>query len=70
MDQWLADCRSAVLNGIAGPFGRGKVVAAADKAGGNVDTIHNVRNKDENGNAAPIFRDATCPTAVGGAWKL
>jgi hypothetical protein len=43
MDQLLGDCRQSVLRGIAGPFGLGRVVAAADKAGGNVTTAHNAR---------------------------
>jgi hypothetical protein len=43
MDQLVGDCRNAVLRGIAGPFGLGHVVAAADKVGGNVTTIHNAK---------------------------
>jgi len=42
----VLDCKKDVINSIVTPFGLGKVVAAYDKAGGNVDTIHNVRNKD------------------------
>ncbi|MGJ9420759.1 hypothetical protein ACHAC9_23895 [Massilia sp. CMS3.1] len=53
MNQLLGDCRQSVLRGIAGPFGLGHVVAAADKVGGNVTTVHNAkqdiyaRSKDE-----------------------
>lgn len=43
MDELMGDCRKAVLNAIAGPFGLGSVVAAADKVGGNVTTVHNAR---------------------------
>ncbi|QNA87948.1 hypothetical protein G4G28_04720 [Massilia sp. Dwa41.01b] len=43
MDALLGDCRNAVLRGIAGPFGLGQVLAAADKAGGNVTTVHNAK---------------------------
>lgn len=43
MNLLLGDCRQSVLRGIAGPFGLGRVVAAADKAGGNVTTAHNAR---------------------------
>lgn len=53
--QLIGDCRSTALKSIAGPFGLGYIVAAADKVGGNVDTIHNARNKDESGKAKPIF---------------
>lgn len=43
-DKLIADCKKDVINSIVTPFGLGKIVAAYDKAGGNVDTIHNVRN--------------------------
>jgi hypothetical protein len=43
MEQLLGDCRNSVIRGIAGPFGLGRVVAAADKAGGNVTTVHNAK---------------------------
>lgn len=46
MDQLLGDCRQSVLRGIAGPFGLGHVVAAADKTGGNVTTEHNAKNNE------------------------
>lgn len=39
----LADCRSRAINAIIIPLGLGKIVAIYDKVGGNVDTIHNVR---------------------------
>lgn len=40
----LGGCRTSVLQGIALPFGLGAVVAAGDKAGGNVTTVHNAQN--------------------------
>jgi hypothetical protein len=43
-DQLLADCKTSVAQSIAGPFGMGAVVAQYDKVGGNVDTVHNVRD--------------------------
>jgi hypothetical protein len=43
MGQLLGDCRHAALKGIAGPFGLGQVLAAADKMGGNVTTVHNAK---------------------------
>ncbi|PIF03701.1 MAG: lactate permease [Arcobacter sp.] len=42
-NQLVADCKKDVINSIVTPFGLGKIVAAYDKTGGNVDTIHNVR---------------------------
>ena len=39
----VTDCQKEVINNIVIPFGLGKIVAAYDKTGGNVDTIHNVR---------------------------
>ncbi len=39
----LTECRQRLLHSIIGPFGLGKVVAAWDKTGGNVDTLHNAR---------------------------
>lgn len=42
-DQLVSDCKKEVINSIITPFGLGKIVAAYDKAGGNVDTVHNVR---------------------------
>ena len=44
-NQLINDCKKEVINSIVTSFGLGKVVAAYDKAGGNIDTIHNVRNK-------------------------
>lgn len=67
MDALLGDCRHAVLRGIAGPFGLGHVVAAADKEGGNVTTVHNAREghyaRDEDGfrrddYAGPAYKTA------------
>lgn len=40
----IIDCRNEVIKSIVTPFGLGKIVAAYDKVGGNVDTINNVRN--------------------------
>ena len=48
-DQMISDMRNNVIQSIATPFGLGKVVAVYDKTGGNVDTIHNVRNNNKNG---------------------
>lgn len=39
----LGECRQRLLHSIIGPLGLGKVMAAWDKAGGNVDTLHNAR---------------------------
>ena len=38
-----SECRQRLLHSIIGPFGLGTLVAAWDKMGGNVDTLHNVR---------------------------
>ncbi len=43
-DKLINDCKKDVINSIVTPFGLGKVFAAYDKVGGNVDTIHNARN--------------------------
>ena len=43
-DKLIIDCKKEVINSIVTPFGLGKIVAAYDKVGGNVDTVHNVRN--------------------------
>lgn len=43
-DQLVTDCKKDVISSIATPFGIGHIVAAYDKTGGNVDTVHNVRN--------------------------
>lgn len=45
-DKLIIDCRKEVINSIVTPFGLGKIVAAYDKAGGNVTTVHNANNKD------------------------
>lgn len=51
----ISECREKVVYNIAVPLGLGKLVSMglfgqADRLGGNVDTTHNVRQKDENGN--------------------
>ena len=43
MDLLLGSCRGSVISSIVGPFGLGSVVAAKDKTGGNVTTIHNAK---------------------------
>lgn len=43
-DGLLKECKSKVIEGVVVPFGLGGVVARYDKDGGNVDTIHNVRD--------------------------
>ncbi|MEW6552225.1 MAG: lactate permease [Campylobacterota bacterium] len=48
-DKLIIDCKQNVISSIVTPFGLGKVIAVYDKVGGNVDTIHNVRNKDKIG---------------------
>jgi len=42
-DRLISDCKRDVINSIVTPFGIGHLVAAYDKTGGNVDTVHNVR---------------------------
>ncbi len=46
----IKDCRNNVLSNIIKPFGIGSIIANYDKTGGNVDTVHNVRQigKDPN----------------------
>lgn len=44
-DKLILDCRKEVINSIVTPFGLGKIVAAYDKVGGNVTTIHNANQK-------------------------
>lgn len=44
LDKLIIDCKKEVINSIVSPFGLGKIVAAYDKVGGNVDTVHNVRD--------------------------
>lgn len=43
-DKLVIDCRKEVINSIVTPFGLGKIIAAYDKVGGNVNTVHNVRD--------------------------
>lgn len=43
-EQLVSDCKKDIINSIVTPFGLGKIVAAYDKVGGNVDTVHNVRD--------------------------
>ncbi len=45
IDLLLGNCRNSVLNSIVGPFGLGTIVAAMDKTGGNVTTVHNAKQK-------------------------
>jgi len=42
-DEMFSQCRKQVISSIVGPLGLGQFVAAYDKVGGNVDTIHNAR---------------------------
>jgi len=56
------DCKKDIINSIVTPFGLGKVVAAYDKAGGNVDTIHNVRNKDFIDSDGTVYKDGVYAT--------
>lgn len=42
-DAMVGGLKTTVLQNIAGPFGLGKFIATYDKIGGNVDTVHNVR---------------------------
>lgn len=44
IDKLLSECKTSTINSIITPFGLGKIMAAYDKVGGNVDTIHNARN--------------------------
>ena len=39
----IEDCKNNVIQSIVTPFGIGKYLSVFDKVGGNVDTIHNVR---------------------------
>lgn len=43
LEQMIQECKQSVIQSIVVPFGLGKILAAYDKAGGNVDTVHNVR---------------------------
>jgi hypothetical protein len=40
-ERLIGDCKKEVINSIVTPFGIGHIVAAYDKEGGNVTTIHN-----------------------------
>ena len=42
-EQMIQECKQSVIQSIVVPFGLGKILAAYDKVGGNVDTIHNAR---------------------------
>lgn len=44
----------SVVQSIAGPFGLGSVLAAYDKTGGNVDTIHNARQQVNPEDGSPV----------------
>lgn len=41
VDVLLKSCRDSITSSIVGPFGLGRLVAAMDKEGGNVTTVHN-----------------------------
>lgn len=43
LDDVLGSLKKDVIASIAGPFGLGKLMSAHDRAGGNVDTVHNAR---------------------------
>ncbi|MBS9783261.1 MAG: hypothetical protein KGV46_01760 [Pasteurella sp.] len=40
-NQLITDCKKDIINSIVTPFGLGNIVAAYDKVGGNVTTMHN-----------------------------
>lgn len=42
-EQMIQECKQSVIQSIVVPFGLGKILAAYDKVGGNVDTVHNAR---------------------------
>jgi hypothetical protein len=42
-DALISSCKNNILSALVGPFGLGGLVAKGDKNGGNVDTVHNVR---------------------------
>ena len=44
------ETRNRLIGTVANKFMLGGIVARSDKDGGSVDTIHNARKKDENGN--------------------
>lgn len=41
----ISDCRKEVIKSIVTPFGIGRLLAAYDKTGGNVTTVHNANQK-------------------------
>jgi len=43
VEQLLEETKNGIVSSIVGPFGLGKLMSAYDKEGGNVDTVHNVR---------------------------
>ena len=44
LEEVLSETQKGVISSIVGPFGLGKLVAAYDKAGGNVTTVNNSNN--------------------------
>lgn len=42
-EQMIQECKQSIIQSIVVPFRLGKILAAYDKVGGNVDTIHNAR---------------------------
>ena len=44
LDKLFKETKKDLIQSIIVPFGLGRIVGAYDKIGGNVDTIHNVRN--------------------------
>lgn len=42
-NEMITECKRSIISSVAGPFGVGGLVSAFDKVGGNVDTVHNVR---------------------------
>lgn len=45
LEQSFEETKQGVLSSIVGPFGLGKILSSNDKKGGNVDTVHNVRER-------------------------
>jgi len=52
----IAACRNNVLVSIVGPFGLGALIAKHDKNGGNVATVHNVREGVDDARAQVRYR--------------
>jgi hypothetical protein len=48
--RFFTDARNQLVHTIANRFMIGGIVAAGDRNGGNVDTVHNVRQLDKDGN--------------------